>query len=71
MAIDSVSSAATVPLQVTAALEAIAETEAAELQVATELEQGIQAAARRSTRIWVSSSTSRSEGRCSAPLSRR
>jgi post-segregation antitoxin (ccd killing protein) len=45
MAIDSVSSAAAVPLQVTAALEAIAEAEAAELQVATELEQGIQAAA--------------------------
>jgi hypothetical protein len=45
MAIDSVSSAAAVPLQVTAALDAIAETEAAELQVATELEQGIQAAA--------------------------
>ena len=45
MAIDSVSSAAAVPLQVTAALEAIAETEAAELQVANELEQGIQAAA--------------------------
>jgi hypothetical protein len=45
MAIDSVSSAAAVPLQVTAALDAIAETEAAELQVANELEQGIQAAA--------------------------
>jgi hypothetical protein len=44
MAIDSVSSAAAVPLQVTAALDAIAETEAAELQVATELEQSIQAA---------------------------
>ena len=45
MAIDSISFAASVPLQVTAALDAIAETEAAELQVATELEQGIQAAA--------------------------
>jgi len=45
MAIDSVSSAAAVALQLTAALDAIAETEAAELQVATELEQGIQAAA--------------------------
>jgi hypothetical protein len=45
MAIDSVSSAAAVPLPVTAALDAITETEAAELQVATELEQGIQTAA--------------------------
>ena len=45
MAIDSVSSVAAVPLQVTAALDAIAATQAAELQVATELEQGIQAAA--------------------------
>jgi hypothetical protein len=45
MAIDSVSSAAAAPLQIAAALEAIAETEAAELQAATELEQGIQAAA--------------------------
>jgi hypothetical protein len=45
MAIDSISSATAVPLQVTAALDAIAETEAAELQVANELEQGVQAAA--------------------------
>ncbi len=45
MAIDSVTSTAAVPPQVTAALAAIEETQAAELQVATELEQGIQAAA--------------------------
>jgi hypothetical protein len=45
MAIDSVSSAAAVPLQVTAALDGIAQTEAAELRVASELEQGFQAVA--------------------------
>jgi hypothetical protein len=45
MAIDSVTASSAVPPQVTAALDAIAETQAAELQVATELEQGIQAAA--------------------------
>ncbi len=44
MAIDSVTSAPAVPLQVTVALAAIEQTQAAELQVFTALEQGIQAA---------------------------
>ena len=45
MAIDSVTATPAVPLQVTAALEAIQQTQVAELQVFTALEQGVQATA--------------------------
>lgn len=42
MGIDSVASSAAVPLQVSAALDAIEQTQAAELQVFNALEQGAQ-----------------------------